>query len=160
MQKLHCRPDGCVCRGQQGEIEMMHLPPGKRISVEILVGVGRTVASKSSIVGLYVGARGAWHSNLTNIPLIWSVSYFNLGGLEFCFGGAKPTKALPVTTGLGVGLQEWCAVTLKRFVVLQRAEMCKTIFIVFVTLSNLKKTSNRAVNHTSYKTYENWCFLL
>ena len=59
MQKLHCRPDGYVCRGQQGEIERMHLPPGKRISVEILVGVGRTVASKSSIGGLYVGARGA-----------------------------------------------------------------------------------------------------
>jgi len=31
----------------------------------------------------------------------------------------------------------------------------RKIFIVFVTLSNLKKTSNRAVSHTSYKTHEN-----
>jgi len=40
MQKLHCRLDRYVCRGQQGEIERMHTPPGKRISIEILVGVG------------------------------------------------------------------------------------------------------------------------
>jgi len=40
MQKLHCRLDGYACRGQQGEIERMHPPPGKRISMEILVGVG------------------------------------------------------------------------------------------------------------------------
>jgi len=25
--------------------------------------------------------------------LFYSASYFNLGGLELCFGGAKPTKA-------------------------------------------------------------------
>jgi len=31
------------------------------------------------------------------------------------------------------------------------------IFIVFVTLSDLNKTSNRAVTHTSYKMLENWC---
>ena len=35
--------------------------------------------------------RGSWHSNLTKIPLIYSVSYFNLGD--------KPTKA-PLATGL------------------------------------------------------------
>jgi len=29
------------------------------------------------------------------------------------------------------------------------------IFIVFLTLSNLKKTLNCAVNHTSYKLHEN-----
>jgi len=40
MQKLHCKLDGHVCRGQQGEIERMHTPPGKRVSKEILVGVG------------------------------------------------------------------------------------------------------------------------
>jgi len=28
------------------------------------------------------------------------------------------------------------------------------LFIVFVTLSTLKKTSNRAINHTSYKMHE------
>jgi len=32
--------------------------------------------------GLYVRVRGAWHSNLTKIPLIYSVSCFNLGGLS------------------------------------------------------------------------------
>jgi len=29
---------------------------------------------------------------LTKIPLIYSVSRVNLGGLEFCLWGAKPTK--------------------------------------------------------------------
>jgi len=40
MQKLHCGLDRYVCRGQQGEIERMHPPPDKRMSMEILVGVG------------------------------------------------------------------------------------------------------------------------
>jgi len=31
---------GYVCSGQQGEIERMHPPPGKRILMEVLVGVG------------------------------------------------------------------------------------------------------------------------
>jgi len=35
----------------------------------------------------------------------------------------------------------------------------RKIFIVFVTLSNLNKTSNRAVNHMSYKMHENVCVL-
>jgi len=42
--------------------------------------------------------RGAWHSNLTKIPLIYSVSYFNLGD--------KPTKA-PLATGLRRSLKFW-----------------------------------------------------
>jgi len=75
------------CRGQQGEIEMMHPPPGKRIS--ILVGVGLVPSSIENICSCY-----------------------------------KERK---------------CA---------------RKIFIVFVTLSNLKKTSSRAVNHT-YKIHEN-----
>jgi len=33
-------------------------------------------------------------------------------------------------------------------------------FIVFLTLSNLNNTSNRAVTNTSYKMYENRCILL
>jgi len=33
-------------------------------------------------------------------------------------------------------------------------EMCKKIFIVFVTLSDLNKTSNRVLTHT-YKMHEN-----
>jgi len=31
--------------------------------------------------------RGTWHLNLTKIPLVCSVSCFNLGGLELCLGG-------------------------------------------------------------------------
>ena len=38
--------------------------------------------------GFYDLCGGASHSNLTKIPLIYSVPYFNLGG-------AKPTKAPP-----------------------------------------------------------------
>jgi len=42
----------------------------------------------SSIGRLYVYAEGgAWHSNLTKIQLFYLVSYFNLGALDFCFGG-------------------------------------------------------------------------
>ena len=60
----------------------------------------RTVVRKSSIGGLcvcaggfYVCARGAWHTNLIKIPLIYSISCFNLGGLGALFEGAKSTKA-------------------------------------------------------------------
>ena len=73
----------------------------------VICATCRTVARQSSIGGLYVcargglrscrGAGGAWHSNLTKLPLIYSVSYFDLGGgLEAVFGGAKPTKAPPL----------------------------------------------------------------
>jgi len=47
----------------------------------------RNVARKSSIGGFYVRAGGVWHSNLTKNPVIYSVSYFNLVGLEALFGG-------------------------------------------------------------------------
>jgi len=43
--------------------------------------------------GTLRSCRGARHSNLTKVPLIYSVSYFNLGGIGAVFGGAKPTKA-------------------------------------------------------------------
>ena len=49
--------------------------------------------------GLYVRARWAWHSNLTKILRTYSVSYFNLGGLEL-FGAARPTK-IPRGDGTG-----------------------------------------------------------
>jgi len=74
---------------------------------------------------------------------------------------------------LGVGLHVWCSVAkdLKHF----KEQKCarkvfsyntlqytyRTLqFIVFLRLSNLNKTSNRAVTHTSYKIHENWCVLL
>jgi len=37
----------------------------------------------------------------------------------------------------------------------EERKCARKIFIVFVTLSNLKKTSNRVVSHTSYKMHEN-----
>ena len=42
---------------------------------------------------------GAWHSNLTKIQLMYSVSYFKLGGLGASFGGLSPSKP-PMATGL------------------------------------------------------------
>jgi len=38
---------------------------------------------------------GGWHSNLTKIPLIHSVSYFNLRGLEAFWRGLNPPKPPP-----------------------------------------------------------------
>jgi len=43
--------------------------------------------------------QGAWYSNLTKIPLIYSVSNFNLDGLGALFGGLSSTKP-SVVTGL------------------------------------------------------------
>jgi len=69
------------------------------------VSCTRTVARKSSIGGftfargLYICVGGAWYSNLTKIPLIYIVSYFNLGGLGALFGGLSPPEP-PVATGL------------------------------------------------------------
>ena len=52
------------------------------------------------IGGLCVCAEGLDIMKLTKIPLIYSVSRFNLGGLGAFFGGATSTKAPPVATGL------------------------------------------------------------
>jgi len=38
-------------------------------------------------------------------------------------------------------------------------QRARKIFNAFVTLSNLNKTSNHAVNGTSYKMHENLCVL-
>jgi len=43
----------------------------------------------------------------------------------------------------------------KFFNFLKKRKGARNIFIVFVTLSDFNKTSNRAVNHTSYKMHEN-----
>jgi len=58
----------------------------------------RTVARKSSIGGLYVCARDftfvqeGLTSKVDKIPLIYSVSYFNLGGFELCLGELSEPK--------------------------------------------------------------------
>jgi len=48
--------------------------------------LGRTVARKSSI-RVFTFVQGPWHSNLTKIPLTYSVSHFNLRGLGLCLWG-------------------------------------------------------------------------
>ena len=61
-------------------------------------------------------------------------------------------KRISMEDLVGVGLHAWCPVALKRFVTFSKnGNVQEKIFIVLVTLSDLKKTSNRAVNHTSYK---------
>jgi len=74
---------------------------------------------------------------------------------------------------LRVGLHVWCSVAkdLKHFKEQKCARKvfsyhtlqytCRTLqFIVFLRWSNLSKTLNRAVTHTSYKMHENRCVLL
>jgi len=60
----------------------------------------RTVAKNFSIGGLCSSAVRL-DIKLSKISLIYSVSRFNLGGLEVCLGRAKPTKA-PRGDGTGV----------------------------------------------------------
>ena len=80
----------------------MDISHGDRSLVRFM---SRTVARKSTIEGFYVRAggtrlcMGTWHSNLTKIPLIYSVSCFDLGRLGALFGGLSPPKLL-VATGL------------------------------------------------------------
>jgi len=54
-------------------------------------GPDRTITRKSSIEGLYVCAGGLTFCKLTKTPLIYSISYSNLGSWSFVWG-AKPTK--------------------------------------------------------------------
>ena len=42
--------------------------------------------------------------SLTKTPMVYSVSYFSLGGLDTLFGGAKPTKAPPRGDGTATGV--------------------------------------------------------
>ena len=57
-------------------------------------------AEKSAIEGLYICAVGLDVLKFEQTSLFYGDSYFNLGGLELRFGGAKPTKFTPVVTGL------------------------------------------------------------
>jgi len=60
---------------------------------------------------------------------------------------------------VGMGLHAWCPVALKKICSFVNKRKCaRKIFIIFVTLSDLNKTSNRAVTHT-YKMHENWSVL-
>jgi len=53
----------------------------------------RTVARKSSKGSLRLCGGLDIPTNLRKIPLMYNVSYFNLGGLRALFGGVKPIKA-------------------------------------------------------------------
>ena len=55
----------------------------------------RTVARKCSLGRLYIRVGGLDIENLIKTRMIYSVSYFNLGGIGTLFGGVKPTKAPP-----------------------------------------------------------------
>jgi len=52
----------------------------------------RTVARKYSLGGLHVCAGRLDIENLSKSPLIYSVSYFNLGTLRLCPGRRSPPK--------------------------------------------------------------------
>jgi len=45
--------------------------------------------------------QGAWHPEICQKLLIYSVCYFNLKGLKFCLGGLA-RKSPPVATGLTI----------------------------------------------------------
>jgi len=81
---------------------------------------------------------------------------YTISGLIFCcwqedingaFGRGGATYMMPSS------IKKICSFSKKR-------KCARKIFIVFVTLSNLSMTSNRAVTHASYKIHENWCVLL
>ena len=65
----------------------------------MLVDIFRIVARKSSTGGFTFVQRCLTFYKLSKTALIYSVSYFNLGGLGALFGGIKP---LPVATGLNI----------------------------------------------------------
>jgi len=60
----------------------------------------RTVASKYSIGELCVCLVGLDITKLTKTPLIYSVSRFNLGGVELCLGRGLAHQSSPVATRL------------------------------------------------------------
>jgi len=59
--------------------------------------------------------------SLTKTPMVYSVLYFYLGELGTLLGGAKPTKAPPVATGLQQGCREI-------FTVLKTVSPCKNVW--------------------------------
>jgi len=62
----------------------------------LLSHLSRTVARKSSIGGLYVCAGALDILKIDKTPLIYSVSYFNLGRLGAPFGVISPPTPHPV----------------------------------------------------------------
>jgi len=63
-------------------------------------------------------------------------------------------KKISMEILVGVELHAWCPVALKTFVAFRKNGNVQEYIFVFVTLSDLNKTSNRAVTHTC-KMHEN-----
>jgi len=110
---------GCVCRGQQEEIERIRPP----------------------------------HNNNKNrLKSLCEVGYANFRPNAFSAG-----KRISMEILVGVGLRAVMPSCIKKICSFFKKWKCaRKIFIVFVTLSDLNKTSNRAVAHTSYKMDESW----
>jgi len=107
----------CVCRGQQGEIERIRPPPTN---------------SKNRLK-----------------------SFCEVGYTNFRPNAFSADKRISMEILVGVGLHALMPSCIKKICsFFKKRECARKIFIVFVTLSDLKKTSNRAVTHT-YKMDEN-----
>ena len=97
--RLKLRP---ITFAQQGECtspsrcNVLHF-----ISTNWLKPLVRTVATKSSLGGFTFVQGGVTLQNMTKTQLNYSVSYLNLGVLELCFWGDKPTQG-PVAMGLSL----------------------------------------------------------
>jgi len=114
---------GYVDRDQRGEIERIHPPPTN---------------SKNRLK-----------------------SFCEVGYAKFRRNVFAAGKRISMDILVGVGLHAWWPVALKMICSFFKKWKCaRKIFIVFLMLSNLNKTSKRAVSHTSYKMHENWSVLL
>ena len=88
-------------------------------------------------------------------------SFCEVGYAHFRPNVFAPGKRISMEILVGVGVHAWCPAALKRFGAFSKKRKCaRKIFIVFVTLGDLNKTSNRAVTHTSFKIHERWSVLL
>jgi len=64
-------------------------------------------------------------------------------------------KRISVEISVGMGVYASCPAAMKRFGAFSKQRKCaRKIFIVFITLGDLNKTSNRALTHTSFKMHE------
>jgi len=83
------------------------------------------------------------------------VGYANFRPNVFAAGKRISMKVL-----VGVGLHAQCPVALKTCSFFKTQKCARKIFIVFRTLSDLNKISNRAATQTSYKMHENLCVVV
>jgi len=135
----------------------------------VISGSGRVQASKWGSFTTLCGFVGSGqqaeteltlhppHANSKNrLKSFFEVGYTIVRPNVFAAG-----KRISIEILEGVGVHAWCPVALKRFGAFLKIRKCaRKIFIVFVTLGDLNKTSNRAITHTSIKMHEGWSVLL